>query len=87
MFVVEQVSGARWGVDVCGLIDKPQLRSACSEGLATLNALHATIRSRKFALNHYDNYDSYTLALVEPSFASLGTRWCIINVGAGKIYN
>jgi len=87
MFVVEQVSGARWGVNVYGLIDKPQLRSACSEGLAILNPLHATIRNRKFALNHYNNDDSYTLALVEPTFASLGTTWCIINAGAGKIYN
>lgn len=65
----------------------PQLRSACSEGLAILKALHATIRNRKFALNRYNNYDSNTLALVDPSLASLGTRWCIINVGAGKIYN
>ena len=76
-----------WGVNVCGVIDKPQLRNACSEGLAILNALHATICTLKSAINHYDNYDSYALALIDTSFASREARWCTINVGTGKISN
>jgi hypothetical protein len=65
----------------------PSLRSACSQGLMILNALHATTRTYKLAFYHCEDSDLQCTAIAISEFALLQARGCIINVGAGENSN